>query len=105
MNACLLMLCLSFGSGDRPPDPWFAEDKWKHFVASFVVTSISASGARMVGVDADDSVLVGAAAGSGAAVWKELRDANRPEGFFSVPDLVWDFAGIGAGAAVLSQIR
>jgi uncharacterized protein YfiM (DUF2279 family) len=92
-----------------PPDPWWhrwvSEDKWKHFFASFVVTSISASGARLAGLDADASVATGAAVGLGAGVWKEWHDARQPEGKASFPDLVWDVAGVGTAAAALSQTR
>ena len=104
VSAAVLYLSLM-----APPPPWWqrwvSEDKWKHFFASFVVTSISASGARLAGLDSEASVATGAAVGLGAGVWKEIRDARQPDGKASIPDLVWDLAGIGTAAAALSQTR
>ncbi len=105
MNACLFVLCFALGSAAPPKDRWIGEDKWKHFFASFAVTSISAGGARLVGLDADASLAAGVGAGAALGVWKELRDQRRPDSTASVRDLVWDAAGIGAAAAVVAQTR
>jgi uncharacterized protein YfiM (DUF2279 family) len=105
VNACLLVLCLSLSGGAEAVDAWFAEDKFKHFFTSFAVTALAASGARAAGLDASRSLAAGVAVGAGAGIWKELRDQRVPGGHFSVRDLVWDFAGVGAAAAVVSQAR
>ena len=99
-----LCLCLSF-QGSPARDRWIGEDKWKHFFASFVVTSISASAARAAGLDPAPSAWVGAGVGVGAGLWKELRDRRRPDATPSLKDGVWDLAGVGASTALLRQVR
>lgn len=103
MNLCLLILCLASGAPDPPRDRLFSEDKWKHLAASFVLTSLAASGARAAGMDAEPSRIAGAAVGMSFGVWKEVRDARAPGGRFSALDLVWDAAGVGAATAVQAQ--
>lgn len=105
MNVCALVLCFSLAGMPRPAERWFAEDKLKHFFASFVVTTLAASGARAAGLDAQPSLVAGAAVGTAAGVWKEIRDARQPDGFASALDLVWDLAGVGAAVAVAAQAR
>lgn len=106
MNAAALAICLCFSLGGQPAgDRWFAEDKAKHFVTSFVVTSLSASAARTAGLDVRSSAYVGAAAGTAIGVWKELRDSGHPGETASLRDLTWDLAGVGAGYAVMRQVR
>jgi uncharacterized protein YfiM (DUF2279 family) len=58
-----------------------------------------------VGADADRSLVFGASVGAGAGILKEIQDARNPRGFFSVRDLAWDFAGVGAAVAVNAQVR
>lgn len=107
MNLCMLVLCMSLQQGgpQRPADRWVAEDKWKHFFASFVVTALSAAAARTAGADAETSALVGAGVGTGVGVWKELRDLRAPGETASLRDLTWDVAGVGAAAAMAAQAR
>ena len=88
----------------RPPDPWFAEDKLKHFAASFVVSSLSASGARAFGLDRRQSVAAGAAVGLASGFAKEIGDARSGIGF-SVKDILWDIAGVSAAVALLDASR
>jgi uncharacterized protein YfiM (DUF2279 family) len=89
----------------RAADRWVAEDKFQHFFASFAITVLAAGAGRTAGLGARDGLMVGAGAGVGAGVWKEIRDAGRPGGHFSVRDLVWDLAGVGAGIVVAAQAR
>lgn len=105
MSLAPLLLCLCLSVGDPPRDRWFSEDKLKHFVASFVITSLSASGARAAGLDAGASTWVGAGVGAGFGVWKEIRDARLPDATVSARDLVWDLAGVGAASAMMHQVR
>jgi uncharacterized protein YfiM (DUF2279 family) len=105
VNACLFVLCLSLTGGDSPGDRWIAEDKFKHFFTSYVVTALGIASARAAGLDARQSLMVGAGVGAGAGVWKEIRDARLPEGHASVRDLVWDAAGVGAAVVVGAQAR
>ena len=107
MNLCMLVLCVSLqqGTPQRPADRWVAEDKWKHFFASFVVTALSAAAVRAAGADARTSALVGAGVGTGVGAWKELRDTRDPAATPSLRDLAWDAAGVGAAAAMAAQAR
>ena len=101
----LLCLCLSLSVPQEPVDRWFGEDKFKHFVSSFAATTITASGARLVGFDAREAAWVGAGAGATIGAWKEIRDGQGPLGRASFRDLVWDGAGVAAGTAVMLQVR
>ena len=105
MNACILFLCLSLGGSQapQPRDPFFGEDKFKHFVTSFIVTSLASSGARAAGLDHDTALLVGVGTGAAVGVAKEVRDLGREDATASFNDIVWDLAGVGAAAAVASR--
>lgn len=103
-TALLLVSLGSVNPPPPPPDPWFGEDKLKHFFTSFVVTSLSASGVRMVGIEPRASLWVGAGVASGAGVYKELSDA-RTGSTFSYRDLLWDFGGIAAAGALIDSAR
>ena len=108
MNTCILFLCLSLGSGpgDRqPPDRFFGEDKLKHFITSFVVTSLAASGARAAGLDTDASVWVGVGTGTTVGLLKEASDLRREGATASLYDVVWDLGGVGAAALVSARTQ
>jgi uncharacterized protein YfiM (DUF2279 family) len=101
-----LVATLTAAPGSEPgADRWFAEDKWRHYVTSFVATSLSASLARAAGLDRSAAIRAGAAASLAAGLGKEIHDARSPTGRFSVRDLVWDAAGVASSAAVLSTAR
>lgn len=108
MNPAALSLCLclslNVGAAAPPPDRWLAEDKLKHFFASFAATTLASGAARAAGLDALDSARAGAGFGLGAGLWKELRDVRRGDPF-SYRDLAWDVAGVGAAVAVVRQAR
>ena len=87
-----------------PPDPFFGEDKVKHFVTSFVVTSLAVSGGRAVGLDRRDSLAAGAGVSLALGVGKEINDSRRGQ-FFSVRDLLWDIAGTGTSVVLLDRSR
>jgi uncharacterized protein YfiM (DUF2279 family) len=104
-SGLILCFCLSISSGQAPRDPWFAEDKLMHFAASFAATTMGASVARSAGLEPGPSAMLGAATGSGFAVWKEIHDHRRPDGFFSYRDLVWDFGGIAVATEMMRRVR
>jgi uncharacterized protein YfiM (DUF2279 family) len=88
----------------RPADRWVAEDKWKHLVTSFFATTVAASAARAAGLSPELSLRAGVAAGAGAGVAKEVYDLGRGGRLdASLRDLVWDAAGLAAGAALVRQ--
>ncbi|MQA89999.1 MAG: DUF2279 domain-containing protein [Gemmatimonas sp.] len=101
MTLCsALALCLLTASPQPPSSPWFGEDKLKHFFASFVVSSLSASAARTAGLDHREGLAVGAGLGAVSGIFKEVQD-SRAGGPFSGYDLVWDAAGIGSAVLLL----
>lgn len=103
--AYFFCLCLSLSLQQEPRDRWFGEDKLKHFLSSVAATTISASGARLLGMDARTAAWVGAGAGASLGVWKEVRDLAAPTGRASFRDLVWDGAGVAVGTSVMLQVR
>ena len=107
MNTCILFFCLSLGrpTGPQPADRFFGEDKLKHFLTSFVVTSLAASGARAAGLDADASLWVGVGTGATVGVLKEVSDLNREGSTASLYDIVWDLGGVGAAAALNARAQ
>ncbi|MEX2081711.1 MAG: hypothetical protein WEC33_08855 [Dehalococcoidia bacterium] len=100
----LLAASLLTAAPDASPFPWFGEDKLRHFFASFVVSSLSASGARAAGLDHGQSIAVGAGVGAFGGLFKEVQDARRG-GPFSGYDLVWDAVGVAAAVGVLGAAR
>jgi uncharacterized protein YfiM (DUF2279 family) len=106
MNSAALAFCLCLSFGAQPAqDRWIAEDKFKHFFTSFVVTSISASAARTAGLDVETSALVGTGVGASIGIWKEIDDIGKAKETASLRDLTWDFAGVGAAFAMMRQVR
>lgn len=105
ITAALLYVSLSSAFTPSPAlDPWFGEDKLKHFFTSFVVTTLSASSARIVGMEPQASLWVGAGVATGAGLYKEISDA-RGDTRFSYRDLLWDFGGIAAAGTVIDAAR
>jgi len=106
LNACIFVLCMALtGQEGRAPDRLFGEDKLQHFFVSALATGLSAGAARAVGFDADESLLIGAAAGVTLGVAKELHDLRRPQETSSLLDLGWDLAGVGAATVLVAQTR
>jgi uncharacterized protein YfiM (DUF2279 family) len=104
LHLCVALLCASLGQapslegGARAAaDRWFAEDKFKHLVTSYVLTVLAGAGARTLGAEPRAALWTGVGVGLGAGVAKEIHDLQRPEGHPSVRDLVWNAAGVGAG--------
>gem|GEM_PF-2492580 len=90
--------------GDQT-DPWFAEDKWKHYSFSILLTvqgqyfrqSAAENRSQAVYLSVPLSVM-------GLGLAKEVRD-QRAGGLFSVPDLVWDGLGVLTGALILQHVN
>ena len=115
----LLLLAADTGGVSRPPqiaapvfynaaaaierDAWLGEDKFKHFAMSYMITAATFGTAR-VAADRDASLTVGIAIGAAAGILKEIYD-KRDNRRISVKDLLWDAAGITAGAVIAKQTR
>jgi uncharacterized protein YfiM (DUF2279 family) len=88
----------------RPRDPWFGEDKARHFGMSYAITTFTSGGARLAGAG-DAAALPAALVVAGVAgIGKEVYD-RRAGGLFSYRDLVADAVGIAAGVLVLRASR
>ncbi len=95
---------LAVPAATRARDRWIGEDKARHFLMSFALTALGYGAASVVGVYGEAAVRAGAAGSAVAGIGKEVHD-RRAGGPFSVRDLVWDAAGIGAGVAFVLNIR
>ncbi len=84
-------------------DRWLGADKVKHFTMSYAITAFGYAGARTV-VGHDESVIAGLGAGLAAGLLKEAYDRMRARPF-SGRDFFWDLAGVGAGYAMVKQLK
>ena len=101
LRTLALVGMLRVGSGDT----WFASDKIKHFFLSAFVQSLSYSVIQVTTKGSRSSLLLSASATSAAVgIGKEIHD-SRVKGEFSMRDLTWDAAGIGAASVMLRQTR
>lgn len=86
------------------PDAWFAEDKARHLFASLALTAVAFGGATTVGMEWPEAGIAAGAVAGAAGLAKELSDRARGRSF-SVRDLVWDAAGVGAGLVLAERAR
>lgn len=101
IRTLLLVGMLRAGTGDS----WFGTDKIKHFFLSAFVQSLSYSVIQVTTHGSRSSILLSASATSAAVgIGKEIHD-SRAKGEFSVRDLTWDVAGIGAASLMLRNTR
>lgn len=85
-------------------DGWLGADKIKHFMVSAFMQSITYSAAQAAGVDRGDAMRISIAVTAASGLGREIYD-GRVKGRFSVSDLVWDGAGIGAATVMLRHTR
>ena len=83
-----------------PDEAWIAPDKFRHFFASYTVTSLGYASLRYAGLSHDASLTMGVVAGGLAGVIKEVADVRAGRGA-SIGDLVWDAIGIAGAVLVL----
>jgi putative lipoprotein len=88
----------------RPPDRWFGVDKVKHLVVSALVETLAYSGLQYAGAPHRAALAGSLATGAAFGVGRELHD-RRTKGLFSKRDLVWDVAGLAAGALVVTHAQ
>ncbi|MGR3218928.1 MAG: hypothetical protein ACUZ8H_03800 [Candidatus Anammoxibacter sp.] len=88
----------------RKDDEWFAEDKAKHFAASFILAS-GAYYSINASTNDDLSAIIGAASFSlGLGLLKEIKDVKDGK-FWSNKDLIWDVIGTGVAVSVASMVN
>ncbi|WP_437829406.1 hypothetical protein [Sorangium sp. So ce1153] len=80
----------------RGADPWFGDDKARHFCASMVLASGGYALGALATEDIGGRIAIGAAVALGAGLAKEALDAAG-YGTPSFRDLVWDALGTSAG--------
>ncbi|WP_437925447.1 hypothetical protein WMF37_41320 [Sorangium sp. So ce291] len=80
----------------RGADPWFGDDKARHFCASMVLASGGYALGSLATDDIGGRIALGAAVALGAGLAKEALDAAG-YGTPSFRDLVWDALGTSAG--------
>ncbi|MGK3985757.1 hypothetical protein WME99_22105 [Sorangium sp. So ce136] len=80
----------------RGADPWFGDDKARHFCASMVLASGGYALGSLATEDMVGRIALGAAVALGAGLAKEALDAAG-YGTPSFRDLVWDALGTSAG--------
>lgn len=86
------------------PDPWFAEDKLRHFFMSFAATSFAYGAARTAGLDHGPAEVAAGVGAAAAGVWKEFHDRSHGRRF-SFRDLAWNGVGIAAALILAAQTR
>ena len=104
MRGLALLFVLHFGDEHPGGDRWFAPDKMKHFFMAAFVQSASFSGMRAAGMTKSSSLAGATVLTAGVSIGKEIHD-RRSGGEFSVKDLMWDAAGMAAGAALSEHTR
>ena len=104
MRGLALLFALHFGDEHPGGDRWFAPDKMKHFFMAAFVQSASFSGMRAAGMTKSSSLAGATVLTAGVSIGKEIHD-RRSGGEFSVKDLMWDAAGMAAGAALSEHTR
>ncbi|WP_437965789.1 hypothetical protein WMF04_40130 [Sorangium sp. So ce260] len=83
----------------RDPDPWFGDDKARHFCASIALAGGGYALGALATDDTHGRMALGAAVALGAGLAKEAFDAAG-HGTPSFRDLVWDALGTSAGLAL-----
>jgi uncharacterized protein YfiM (DUF2279 family) len=87
-----------------PSDSWWGPDKVKHFFMSAFVQSASYSALRLTRLDRGVSLGGATVVTLSLGLGRELHD-RRTKGQFSVRDLAWNAAGVGAASLVLARTR
>ena len=82
-------------------DPWWGDDKLKHFVVCGLAGAAAAVCAQQGDGSDGQTFLVGMGVAMGLGAGKETYDARIKGTYFSGKDLVWDLLGGLAGSLVV----
>ncbi|MDF1503204.1 hypothetical protein [Roseisolibacter sp. H3M3-2] len=83
-------------------DPWFGEDKLRHFVLAGLVQGSAYGAATAAGVDRRAALVTASGITALVSLGKEWHDRRR-RGVFSGRDLVWDAAGALVWGALVAR--
>ena len=83
-------------------DPWWGDDKAKHFVVCGLAGAAAAGLARQADGSDGQAFGIGLGVALGLGAGKETCDARIKGTYFSGKDLVWDLLGgaVGSGLAI-----
>src|ERR1041384_7369360 len=98
-----LAFVFSIGLGrDEHPggDRWFSTDKAKHFFMAAFSQSASYSGLRALRLSHEGALTGAPGIAAAVSVGKEVHDKKSGQ-IFSLKDLTWDAAGMGAATLVV----
>ena len=102
MRGIMFVIALRLGPDHPGGDSWFGADKAKHFFTAAFVQTLSFGGLRATGLSRNASLVGATVVSSSVSVGKEIRD-RASGGEFSLKDVTWDAAGIGAATALLRR--
>jgi putative lipoprotein len=86
----------------HPADPWFGEDKLKHFILAGMVQGTAFGVATAVGVERRPALLASSAVVALVSLGKEWHDRRQGRAF-SYRDLAWDAAGAFLWGALVAR--
>jgi putative lipoprotein len=95
---CCLGGCASAPTADTKEDPWFAKDKYTHFLVSTALAGALAKNAKNNGHDDCNAALIGFSVTISIGAAKESFDKRYRNTFYSSRDMVWDTAGSLVGS-------
>jgi len=96
--SCLLLVLLLSSPAHAIEDPWFGQDKTKHFGYSALLGGLSSWVALEEDASDREAIVVGLAIVIPLGVAKESYDRNVKETFWSWKDLTWNIIGSLAGS-------
>lgn len=100
---CSTFHSTAFDSSRVVEDPWFGQDKAKHFLASMLLTGSATYLAHAkADIPQSQSQIIGIGFAVSLGFIKECHDQMRPFGRFSWKDLAFDMLGIGVGILCFS---
>ena len=95
---------LSAQAKHKPVDPWFGNDKPRHFLMAGFVESLTFGGLELAGANRSTSKVGAISAATIISIGREIHDRKVEKGF-SVKDLAWDGLGMAAAFLVINKTQ
>lgn len=84
-------------------DPWIAKDKFLHFsVSASLVFTNQYFLVEELDYKSNDAIYISVLVPMISGISKEIYDSRKPNGFFSIRDMIANFAGIVFGIYIIS---